>query len=105
MDPATFAVSLCLAAGCSSTPIVQVDDPRNMPSGLVAYTTFDVGRCTLTFTSESIKRRAVVAHEVCHCLNDAAVLTAYGYSHALNPSEVARREREAQACAKRLSRG
>lgn len=77
-----------------------VDDPRNMPPGIVAHTTIVLGRCVLTFTPESIRRPEVVAHERCHCELDADVIGPYGYEGI---TERERRQREARAS--RCARG
>ena len=78
---------------------IVVDDPRNMPRGKLATTVVSNGRCVLTFTPESVRRVDVVAHEWCHCLNDADVPGPYGLED-ISDREVQRREERAIKCAR-----
>lgn len=97
----TIALVLALASVVFSMPVViVVDDPRNMPTGVIAHTTISGGRCILTFTPESVRRPDVVAHERLHCLLDADVIGEHGWTGITREEE---RWREARVV--RLMRG
>jgi len=69
-----------------------------------AHTTIGPGgSCLIHMTKTSVLRDDIIAHEVCHCAQDYAVLGEYGYTSAVTESEVNRREARARFCAGSLA--
>ena len=62
------------------------------------------GTCVAMLRRRSLRRPDILAHEVCHCVNDYRVMGPYGFRAGLPHPEVVRREAAAVACGEELRR-
>lgn len=95
--------------GCPSPIKIRIREPRDMPSGAMAFTTRTDGDdngigCDLHFTQETVRIDVVIAHEVCHCVKERDVMTGLGYRFGTPRDEIDLREQRAERCAERLTR-
>ncbi len=91
--------------GCPARIEIRVEAKAMMPEqDILAHTTrsAETGACVLHFTSSSIERRDVVAHEVCHCKMHYKVMGARGYAMRVTGEEMEWFEAEAAACQMKL---
>lgn len=103
---ASWTDGFCSLLDCPRPIQLVVDRPENMPKGAIARATrHPRGGCVLFFTPTGVATGKVVAHEVCHCTFDYAVMNEYGYEPWVEKTEQQQRERWAQECARRLTDG
>lgn len=86
---------------------ITVDlSPALYEGSVLAHTTRNAYApgCTVHSTDQALDLDWVLAHEVCHCKNDAEAMNAFGYVNGTPHEEVVRREARAKTCGGELQR-